>query len=440
MKTIKALMMAAFAFLIAACNEGTDPGDFGDIQVSDVSQLEQEVEASGTQSPSEVSFTTLGPWSSTITQTRADAPDWISISPDRGDEAGSYTISITLTPNTGEEARTAIITIRCNGSEVNISITQLAEEQDPEEGDNTEDEQVIYVLHKITGYDEQGKLRMEMEYGLSDNPAANTDLELLEISSFTVREADDEGNLSAAETYTFSYSEDHDVLSYERTFDAGKGTQKETGKLYGGFYAIGSRADYGDCTVTASGSEVEQRSFDCDYGTGTFNSSKLLEINRYSSLSAKATVDRFTWEQDAYGPTESWDNISSVVWDAETGDNNRQDYTYDYEGGWLDWGFFLANLPGTRTILPGDPLLMLVTEPDYFRGLGFFGESSQDLFVKAVTTLGNESVTQTFSFERLDVSDGAETAVPVIITRTTKDSGGESTRTYHVEFIRHTLE
>lgn len=79
---------------------------------------------------------------------------------------------------------------------------------------------------------------------------------------------------------------------------------------------------------------------------------------------------------------------------------------------------------------------MLVNEPDYFRGLGFFGENSQNLFVKAVTILGNEHVTQTFSFEQRDVSDGAETAVPVIITRTTKDSGGESTRTYHVEFIR----
>ena len=83
---------------------------------------------------------------------------------------------------------------------------------------------------------------------------------------------------------------------------------------------------------------------------------------------------------------------------------------------------------------------MLVNEPNYLRGLGFLGEGSQDLFVKAVTTHGDESLTQDFTFERRDVENEAETAVPVIITCTTKDSGDESTRTYHVQFIRHVVE
>lgn len=439
MKTLKTVLLTAMVLLIAACNKETDPGDFGDIQVPDIAQLEQEVAADATQSPSEVTFTTRGAWSSSITQTRAGIPDWISISPDHGDEAGSYTIRISLTPNTGEEARTAVITIRCNGSEIQITITQEAGEEDPDDS-NVPDKQVIYILHKITGYNEQNKLRMEMEYEFADSPDPAADPEFMELRSFTIRKADEEGMLSVAAAYTFTYSEEYDMTSYEHTFNTGEGLQKESGELYGRFYGNDGRAEYGSSILTLPGDETERLSFDCTYGIGTFNSNKLLETNRYSSLSAKTTVDRYKWEQDDYGPTESWDNISSVVWDAETSDNNRQEYTYDYEGGWLDWSFFLANLPANRIIFPGDPLLMLVNEPNYLRGLGFLGEGSQDLFVKAVTTHGDESLTQDFTFERREVENEAETAVPVIITCTTKDSGDESTRTYHVQFIRHVVE
>lgn len=439
MKRFKALMLAAVTLLFAACNEETDPGDFGAIRVPDTTQLEQVVAADATQSPAEVTFTTQGAWSSSITETRAGIPDWISISPDRGDEAGSYTIRITLTPNTGEEARTAIITIRCNDSEIQITITQEAEEEDPGD-ENVSDKQVIYVLHKIIGYNEEGKLRMEMEYEFADRPDAADPDELLELRSFTIREADDKGVLSVAEAYTFSYSDEYDVLTYERTFDAGKGTQKENGELYGRFYGYINQAYDGNCVLTLPGGETEQRSFDCAYGTGTFNSNKLLEVNRYSSLSATTSTDRYTWEQDSYGPTESWDNIGSVIWDAKTSDKNRQDYTYDYEGATMDWGFFLSNLSAYKAYFRGDPLLMLVSEPNYFRALGFYGEGSQNLFVKAVTTLGNESITQNFSYERQDVGEEAEIAVPAIITCTTKDSGGESTRTYHLQFTRRVIE
>ena len=54
MKTLKTVLLTAMVLLIAACNKETDPGDFGDIQVPDIAQLEQEVAADATQSPSEV--------------------------------------------------------------------------------------------------------------------------------------------------------------------------------------------------------------------------------------------------------------------------------------------------------------------------------------------------------------------------------------------------
>ena len=84
------------AALFASCSDDKDySGDFGQIKVPDTRQLEQTVSADDTQSARGVTFTTEGAWTSTIAETRAEAPAWISISPDRGDAAGSYTLKIT---------------------------------------------------------------------------------------------------------------------------------------------------------------------------------------------------------------------------------------------------------------------------------------------------------------------------------------------------------
>ena len=81
------------AALFASCSDDKDySGDFGQIKVPDTRQLEQTVSADDTQSARGVTFTTEGAWTSTIAETRAEAPAWISISPDRGDAAGSYTL------------------------------------------------------------------------------------------------------------------------------------------------------------------------------------------------------------------------------------------------------------------------------------------------------------------------------------------------------------
>jgi hypothetical protein len=72
-----------------------------------------------------VTFTTEGAWTSTIAEkTRAEAPDWIGISPDHGDAAGSYTLKITLESNTSEASRAATIVITCGTSKIEINVTQ----------------------------------------------------------------------------------------------------------------------------------------------------------------------------------------------------------------------------------------------------------------------------------------------------------------------------
>ena len=113
------------AALLASCSDDKDySGDFGQIRVPDTRQLEQTVSADDTQSARGVTFTTEGAWTSTIAETRAEAPAWISISPDRGDAAGSYTLKITLEPNTSGASRTATIVITCGTSKIEITVTQ----------------------------------------------------------------------------------------------------------------------------------------------------------------------------------------------------------------------------------------------------------------------------------------------------------------------------
>ncbi len=100
-------------------------------------QQTQTVFADETTGKSGVKFVTTGAWRSSITvetlksaQTRAEAPTWISISPDHGNAAGEYTISIAVEPNLTGSDRTATIHIECDGTEITISVTQKATKED----------------------------------------------------------------------------------------------------------------------------------------------------------------------------------------------------------------------------------------------------------------------------------------------------------------------
>lgn len=125
MKTVKFFIAFIAAATLASCGEKEDhSGDFGQIKVPDTRQLDQTAGADDTETSKGVTFSTEGAWTSAITQTRADGPDWISISPDHGDAAGTYTLKITLESNPSEESRSATITIRCGTSKIDINVTQ----------------------------------------------------------------------------------------------------------------------------------------------------------------------------------------------------------------------------------------------------------------------------------------------------------------------------
>jgi uncharacterized protein (TIGR02145 family) len=80
----------------------------------------------------DIRITTTGAWTSTIKPAAVSlgasgAMDWISISPDYGDKAGDYTISITLETNDTGKDRTAQIVLSSGDTEIVIAITQKAQ-------------------------------------------------------------------------------------------------------------------------------------------------------------------------------------------------------------------------------------------------------------------------------------------------------------------------
>lgn len=125
-KAIRLFTALAALALLAACgdDEKDYSGVFGQIRVSDTRELTQTAGAEDTQAPKGVTFTTEAAWSSSIVQTRAETPDWVSITPDHGDAAGTYTVRILLETNPYEEARTARITIESGASHIEILVTQ----------------------------------------------------------------------------------------------------------------------------------------------------------------------------------------------------------------------------------------------------------------------------------------------------------------------------
>ena len=142
MKRIFAFLFAAAAFCACSDDNGGDGGK--DIQLAPGTPKDYTIfadETSGT--PSEgISFTTTGPWRATVAETRAEvsggSPSWVTVSPDHGDAAGDYTITIGLGVNATGKDRRATITIECGSTKITITVEQKGTTEEgevPDEGD-----------------------------------------------------------------------------------------------------------------------------------------------------------------------------------------------------------------------------------------------------------------------------------------------------------------
>ena len=144
-KLMAAALIVSTTFV--ACDKDDDDNGGGQqnttdaIKVTNEQSLTQEVYANNVAGKSLTSFTTTGPWTSSIAETTPstnsvqlrNASAWISIDPASGDTAGTYNVSIILEPNATGKDRTAVITILCKGEEIKITITQkgVTEENKP---------------------------------------------------------------------------------------------------------------------------------------------------------------------------------------------------------------------------------------------------------------------------------------------------------------------
>lgn len=150
MKVMKSCFAAIAALLIMVSCDQIIGGD-GQLIIDPVKDalLEQTV-GSETLSAEGVSFTTTGAWrSQVVPSTKGSQPMWVSITPDHGDEAGTYTITISLEANDTGEDRKADIIITCGNQKITITITQLATQDLPAGGEEDDSKPSLKCVSKI---------------------------------------------------------------------------------------------------------------------------------------------------------------------------------------------------------------------------------------------------------------------------------------------------
>lgn len=158
-----ALLCATLTITGCDSGEGTGEQESKEITVKDKSALTQSVWADETTTAKEISFTTTGPWTSSIATTnasRAAVDGWFSITPESGDEAGDHTVAVTLAPNRTGQQRKAVVTILCGNSDIKITITQKAENK------NGTSEQ--YPLDELVGVCNEFYDKMVNDYNIID--------------------------------------------------------------------------------------------------------------------------------------------------------------------------------------------------------------------------------------------------------------------------------
>ena len=86
-----------------------------------------------------ISFTSSEAWRSYVSY--SGSPGWLSVEPYAGQEAGTYTLSVTVARNNSADSRTATLIIKCgNASDLLFTINQDgAEPEMPEEPDDSEE-------------------------------------------------------------------------------------------------------------------------------------------------------------------------------------------------------------------------------------------------------------------------------------------------------------
>ena len=251
-----ALWMGLMLLFVTACSD--DDNNTRQIEVADESELEQTL--SGDQQTSTLSFVAASDWTSTVsetTPTTKSADSWLKLDPDHGG-AGSYTINIILEPNETGEARSAVITISCGGTQITVSVTQEATSGSVTPSDRYFVERVNILNEEVysTGethknediyffeYDEKGRVTLVR----TEDPEADGTNEITYgDGTVTIYTTGEDGY---EETSVFTLNEDGYVKSFSRKESSGESVEGTIVYDENGYVKSGTR-------IVRSGSENE---------------------------------------------------------------------------------------------------------------------------------------------------------------------------------------
>ena len=126
MKRLSIWLLTLTAFAFAACSNDPGGDDKNAIHLTPGTPTSYRLYADETSLSANISFSTESAWHATVSETRASEVNWITLSPDHGDAAGDYTVSITLAVNTSGANRKATVSFESGGTKVKITIEQQA--------------------------------------------------------------------------------------------------------------------------------------------------------------------------------------------------------------------------------------------------------------------------------------------------------------------------
>ena len=219
-----------------------------------------------------LTFTAPAAWNAVVNdiskaKSRADQGDcdWLKLDKYYG-EAGTFTLHLTIEPNTGETTRTAKIIIKCNGTEISMIVEQknVTKEEEENGGEVIPEAKFISQISFFRDhnarkfnftYDKEGRINKIIR-AYADNKVSNiidiiysensikeTDLdaETKEIAHITVLELNEKGyaiNIKGEETYSgtknnyiFEYTDDQLTTAIFKEFYEGNWTALDTTKL-----------------------------------------------------------------------------------------------------------------------------------------------------------------------------------------------------------------
>lgn len=213
-----------------SCSDDDNDGDSGNggVVLDKDTQTEQVVYANDKGINDEgIKFTTQGPWKAEVEEviSKADAitaktVEWLTLSQYSGDQAGDYTITLTLKQNFTGKTRKAIIRIICGDTEITITVEQKAKKEDGVELRRVKS--VNFIENYGTGY------------------------------------AEYEGNSGEKVTYTYSYDEQGRVAKVVEHWDKSD-TEKITNTYLFDYHIVGEVSV--DCHHEYNGQESESEKY-----------------------------------------------------------------------------------------------------------------------------------------------------------------------------------